>query len=405
MVRSRITVRQLAAEADIDVDEALIILWDNDIDVAGPASTIPKRKANQARRAVGIATRRELSSLDTWERSFASSGVGGAEFALILRQLAIAPATQGRLTKKSINKLRAEFRSKGFELSKEQDDHKQIATPLKPFTEQLIGRPKGLYYLNYPTVLAIHNQLAEDFAQHDDPIDPPGARENGHLLQSAMLRPQTSLGEVRKYPSAEMAGAALMHSLIHNHPFHNGNKRTALVSTLVFLDQNGLLLTCSDEELFKFVVTVAQHSLIPSRPIDRLHDREVQGIAQWIRNNSRVMESGERPIPFRRMRRILTRYGCMISQVKGYHVDISRTIEAKAGILGIRTRQTVLSTNIAYNDEGREVSKDTIAKIRRDLELDDLHGYDSASFYDNAPECADEFIAKYRKILRRLAQL
>ena len=199
-----------------------------------------------------------------------------------------------------------------------------------------------------------------------------------------------------------------MHSLIHNHPFHNGNKRTALVSTLVFLDQNGLLLTCSDEQLFKFIVTVAQHSLIPStpsRPVDRLPDREVQEIAQWIRNNSRVTESGERPLPFRRIRKILTRYGCAISHVKGYYVDISRTIEARTGVLGIRSRQTILSTKIAYNDEGREVSKDTIAKIRRDLMLDDLHGYDSASFYDNAPECADEFIAKYRKILRRLAQL
>ena len=66
----------------------------------------------------------------------------------------------------------------------------------------------------------------------------------------------------------------------------------------------------------------------------------------------------------------------------------------------------LLSTLIAYDDEGRDVEKGTISKVRRELELDDLNGgIDSASFYDNAPDAADGFIAKYRKILYRLARL
>ena len=401
MVRSRITVQQLAAGAEADVDEVLIILWDNDIDVSSPTSVIPKRHANKARKSVGIATRREMSSLAFWKASFGSSD---AEFDSLLQQLAILPVTHGRLTKKNINRLRAEIRRRGIDLAKEQNDHKLTATPMEPFVERVVGKSKDLRYLNYAIVLSIHDQLVQDFANDDDPIDPQGARENGHLLESAMLRPQTSLGDVKKYPSVEMAGAALMHSLVHNHPFHNGNKRTALVAMLVFLDQNGLLLTCTQDELFKFVLKVAQHSLFPSRLVERLPDREVQEIAQWIRNYSRVIESGERPIPFQRLQKILSRYGCEISVTKGSSAEITRTTDASTSIFNRRSSR-ILFTKIAYAGAGREVTKETIAKVRRDLELDDLHGYDSASFYDNAPECADGFIEKYRKILSRLARL
>src|SRR5258708_1626270 len=74
-------------------------------------------------------------------------------------------------------------------------------------------------------VLVIHNQLVRDFAESGDPIDPPGIRDRGELLESALSRPQTSIGTTLKYPTIEMAAAALLHALVHNHPFHNGNKR------------------------------------------------------------------------------------------------------------------------------------------------------------------------------------
>jgi death-on-curing protein len=51
------------------------------------------------------------------------------------------------------------------------------------------------------------------------------------LLESAVLRPQTAIGELDAYPSVHEKAAALMHSLIRNHPFVDGNKRTAVVAT------------------------------------------------------------------------------------------------------------------------------------------------------------------------------
>ena len=62
-----------------------------------------------------------------------------------------------------------------------------------------------------------------------------------------------------------------------------------------------------------------------------------------------------------------------------------------------------LCTKIAYRGEGFEVDQNTIHKIRKELELDDEHGYDSHAFY-NKESRIPEFIAKYRKILERLAE-
>ena len=47
----------------------------------------------------------------------------------------------------------------------------------------------------------------------------------------------------------------------------------------------------------------------------------------------------------------------------------------------------------------------TVRKIRRDLQLDHEHGYDEQDFYGKKPTRVDDFIAKYRKTLLRLARL
>ncbi|MBN1812662.1 MAG: Fic family protein [Anaerolineae bacterium] len=55
------------------------------------------------------------------------------------------------------------------------------------------------------------------------------------LLESAVARPQASAFGVDAYPDLATKAAALLHSLVLNHAFVDGNKRTAVLSTLVFL--------------------------------------------------------------------------------------------------------------------------------------------------------------------------
>ena len=404
MARPTFTVGYLANEAGVDIDEALIVLWDGGIDyVDGPGSSIRRRDANRARGLVGLATRRELASKNAWRLLFELDEEG---FKNLLETLDVSVSDSRRLPKKAINRLRAEANSRGLSwggltYSKNRAKVQNGSGGGPPFVWPVIGKEREIAYLTGDDARAIHQELVEDFATADDPIAPPGVRDE-NLLGSAISRPYTAIGETRKYPSVEMAAAALLHSMIHDHPFHNGNKRTALVSMLAFLDLNRLLVICSEDELFKTVIRIAQHSIVPPH-YDRLADREVIWIAQWIDKYSRRIELGDRTIPFRRLRKLLTRYGCSYRQPKGNQIYIDRTI-LERGMLRKR-RKRALATQTSYGDEGRDLPRTSVAKIRKDLHLDELHGIDSASFYDNAPAAAGEFIVKFRKTLRRLASL
>ena len=409
MARGSFTVTRLANEAGIDVDEALIVLWDAGLEyIVGPASTVRRRDTNRARRLVGLATRRELASRASWQQLFK---LEDNDFSALLESLSISTSTFRKLSKKAVNKLRAEARARGLSwisVAHYEDERPSNGaagkspdggSPSRPFVLRTIGKEREIKYLTGDDVRAIHEQLVSYFADHSDPIEPPGVR-NDNLLESAIERPKTALGDVRKYPTVEMAGAALLHSLVHNHPFHNGNKRTGLVSMLAFLDLNRLLITCDEDELFKTVLRIAQHAIATGA---QLPDREVAYISEWISTNSRSIELGDRPIPFRRLRKLLTRHECICDPPKGNHVTVTRSSERKRRLR--KSQEVILSAQVPYRDVGREIPKSTIARLRKELELDEPHGIDSASFYDNAPAAAGEFVLQFRKTLRRLASL
>jgi death-on-curing protein len=87
-------------------------------------------------------------------------------------------------------------------------------------------------------VLAIHERL---LAEHGGLV---GIRDNG-LLKSALDRPQNLF--TYEKPSIFDMAAAYAHGIAKNHPFLDGNKRTALASAGIFLERNGYQLTASEE--------------------------------------------------------------------------------------------------------------------------------------------------------------
>ena len=94
----------------------------------------------------------------------------------------------------------------------------------------------------HPTVEAVKAVHAEVLAAHGGA---PGLRDED-LLESAVAAPQaTMMGEPLFSDPVEIAAAYLFY-LCRNHPFVDGNKRTALATCLVFLSENGLL---PDEKL------------------------------------------------------------------------------------------------------------------------------------------------------------
>lgn len=76
------------------------------------------------------------------------------------------------------------------------------------------------------------------------------------MLDSAIRRPQQSIGGVDAYLDLEMKGAALFASLAQNHPFHNANKRTAFACLYQFLHINGYALIVNQTTAEDFTVRV-----------------------------------------------------------------------------------------------------------------------------------------------------
>jgi death-on-curing protein len=91
--------------------------------------------------------------------------------------------------------------------------------------------------LAHPTVAAVKAIHAEVLAAHGGS---PGLRDEA-LLESAVAAPQASLAGKPMFIEPVEIAAAYLFYLCRNHPFVDGNKRTALATCLVFLSENGLL--------------------------------------------------------------------------------------------------------------------------------------------------------------------
>jgi death-on-curing protein len=109
-------------------------------------------------------------------------------------------------------------------------------------------------FLSVDHVLEIHERMIAEFGGD------AAVRDRG-LLESAVAMPSARFGgEFLHATRAEMAAAYLFH-LCKNHPFVDGNKRTALASAEMFLLLNGYTLTAPDTELGDIVVAVADGSM------------------------------------------------------------------------------------------------------------------------------------------------
>jgi len=86
---------------------------------------------------------------------------------------------------------------------------------------------------------------------------PPEVRDIG-ILEGAVARARASVYGEDAYPDLGDKAAALLHSLARNHPFVDGNKRTALLATLVFYGLNGWEPVAGDAEWISVVLDAAE---------------------------------------------------------------------------------------------------------------------------------------------------
>lgn len=122
-------------------------------------------------------------------------------------------------------------------------------------------------YLTLDEVLVIHYEEVEKFGGSH------GIRALD-LLDSALHRPQASFMGDDLYPTMFHKAAALMQSILLNHPFIDANKRTATVSTAYFLHINGYDIKTSQKDLVDFALKIESKQM------------DLEQIADWLKEYS-----------------------------------------------------------------------------------------------------------------------
>ena len=100
-----------------------------------------------------------------------------------------------------------------------------------------------------------------------------GIRDLG-LLESAIARPYQTFGGEDLYKNPIEKAAALGESLIINHPFVDGNKRTGILGIFALLLEHGLKVKSSEEDAYNFTIQISTGTI------------KFDEIVLWLKNNT-----------------------------------------------------------------------------------------------------------------------
>lgn len=117
-------------------------------------------------------------------------------------------------------------------------------------------------------ILLLHERMIQQFGGSS------GVRDIG-MLESAIARPFATFGGDDLYQTFFMKVGAFIQSIVKNHPFLDGNKRTAFAGAVILLQANDFLIEISDEESVSFMISVANKNL------------SVDEIAAWLKKHAK----------------------------------------------------------------------------------------------------------------------
>lgn len=122
-------------------------------------------------------------------------------------------------------------------------------------------------HLTLEEILQLHFRIIEDFGGSH------GVRDEKRLMSAVEASQQEVFGQ-EQYPSLHTKAAVYLRNIIGDHPFSDGNKRTALTVCGVFLARNDKPIVADPKELEDFTVQITVEHL------------DVETIARWLESHS-----------------------------------------------------------------------------------------------------------------------
>lgn len=124
-----------------------------------------------------------------------------------------------------------------------------------------------IWYLSIEEILRLHFQVIEDYGGSH------GVRDEGRIDSVASAPKQMAFG-VDQYPDITTKAAVYLRNIIADHPFTDGNKRTAVTVSGIYLQRNGYRLDAGPKDLEDFAVSIAVEQ----------YDLDI--IVTWLKNNT-----------------------------------------------------------------------------------------------------------------------
>lgn len=103
-----------------------------------------------------------------------------------------------------------------------------------------------------------------------------GIRDEG-LVESASSRPYQTFGGEDLYPSIYEKAAAITESIIINHPFLDGNKRTGFLAMLAMLESGKLEVNVTNDEIYSFIISISTGKT------------KFEQIVEWLKQNTKTL--------------------------------------------------------------------------------------------------------------------
>ena len=158
--------------------------------------------------------------------------------------------------------------------------------------------------------------------------------KDADLLHSALNRQFTAFGNKPRWNSRIEVCATLMFGLIKNHPFHDANKRTAFLSSILHLQKIGRTPSVDHQIYEDFTVDIADNQLGKYKYYDRFShlpspDREVKTITHFMKRSSREIDLRVKTITYNQLNTILHGNGLRLENPLGNRIDLIRFLNER----------------------------------------------------------------------------
>lgn len=237
-------------------------------------------------------------------------------------------------------------------------------------------------YLTCEDVLDAHFLICDHFLKLGEGIAGFGPKDSD-LLSSAVGRQLASAFGSFVYNDFWDIASSLIFGLINDHPFHDGNKRTAFLSSVFFMMEHGYIPSVDITQIEDFTVEIADFKRVNGRHM------EVSEISPRFKTMFRKRDNRiSYIVTFNELQKLLGAHGCSIDNPSGNFINVY--------VGDQRVSQ------IGFPGWSKEVSRNAISTARKSTGLLPENGIDAQVFFKGA-DPLNVLIGAYEEPLKRLA--